>query len=177
MYRFAAKLFCVFHLSCLTSFSVGDFECFLVYMCPSDAPTTLPPSTTPPLHPIPADPTALLGTRASDPALAGNRGTVPPDTSPQALPLRPLSFPLRFLLPCKHFTFAILISCQGSEILSPCIQKGFLLSKYSIYCPLGISETSVLLCPQTSKKQMSDPAENVWPQETSHHQSKRCVRA
>lgn len=30
-----------------------------------------------------------------------------------------------------HFAFAILISCQGSNILSHCIQKGFLLSKYS----------------------------------------------
>uniref|UniRef100_A0A3B4XXP6 Cell adhesion molecule 2a n=1 Tax=Seriola lalandi dorsalis TaxID=1841481 RepID=A0A3B4XXP6_SERLL len=39
------------------------------------APTTLPPSTTPPLHPIPPDPTALLGTHASDPTVTGNRGT------------------------------------------------------------------------------------------------------
>uniref|UniRef100_A0A674NGC7 Cell adhesion molecule 2a n=1 Tax=Takifugu rubripes TaxID=31033 RepID=A0A674NGC7_TAKRU len=38
-----------------------------------DTPTTLPPSTTPPLHPNPADHTVLLGTRASDPALTGDR--------------------------------------------------------------------------------------------------------
>lgn len=88
-------------------------------------------------------------------------------------------FSQRFLLPCErsfYFCYSNFMSrVQGS--LSHCIQKGFLLSKYSIYCPLGISETSVLLCPQTSKKQMSGPAENVWPQETSHHHSKRCVCA
>ncbi|XP_006800117.1 cell adhesion molecule 2a isoform X1 [Neolamprologus brichardi] len=38
-----------------------------------DAPTTLPPPTTPPLHPIPPDPTALLGSHASDPTVTGNR--------------------------------------------------------------------------------------------------------
>ncbi|TKS82944.1 Cell adhesion molecule 2 [Collichthys lucidus] len=38
-----------------------------------DAPTNLPPSTTPPLHPIPPDSTALLGTHASDPTVTGNR--------------------------------------------------------------------------------------------------------
>lgn len=116
-----------FSFKLLNFISVGDFECFLVYMCPSDVPTTLPPSTTPPLHPIPADPTALLGTRTSDPALAGNRGTVPPDTSPQALPLHPLCFPLALLqLSSQNISFypvniqfncAILISCQGSKIL------------------------------------------------------------
>ncbi|KAJ4930221.1 hypothetical protein JOQ06_019227 [Pogonophryne albipinna] len=36
-----------------------------------DVPTTLPPSTTLPLHPIPADPTAQLGTH--DPTVTGNR--------------------------------------------------------------------------------------------------------
>lgn len=81
----------------LNVISIGDFECFLVYMCPSDAPTTLLPSTTSPLHPIPADPTALLGIHTSNPVLAGgNRGTVPSDTSPQALPLNPLRFLLCF---------------------------------------------------------------------------------
>lgn len=97
-----------FSFKLLNFISVGNFECFLVYICPSDAPTTLPPSTTPPLHPIPADPTALLGTRASDPALAGNRGTVPPDTSPQALPLHPLRFPLCFCSSAlRTFPFAL----------------------------------------------------------------------
>ncbi|XP_010766712.1 cell adhesion molecule 2-like [Notothenia coriiceps] len=36
-----------------------------------DVPTTLPPSTTLPLHPIPPDPTAQLGTH--DPTVTGNR--------------------------------------------------------------------------------------------------------
>ncbi|XP_019729016.1 cell adhesion molecule 2a isoform X1 [Hippocampus comes] len=38
-----------------------------------EEPTTLPPSTTPPFHPIPPDSTALIGTLASDPAVTGNR--------------------------------------------------------------------------------------------------------
>ncbi|XP_061754567.1 cell adhesion molecule 2a isoform X2 [Nerophis ophidion] len=37
------------------------------------APTTLPPSTTPPFHVIPPDSTALVGTHASDPTVTGNR--------------------------------------------------------------------------------------------------------
>ncbi|XP_061904671.1 cell adhesion molecule 2a isoform X4 [Entelurus aequoreus] len=39
-----------------------------------EAPTTLPPSTTPPFHAIPPDSTALVGTHASDPTVTGNRG-------------------------------------------------------------------------------------------------------
>ncbi|MEQ2267687.1 Cell adhesion molecule 2, partial [Xenotaenia resolanae] len=38
-----------------------------------DAPTTLPPSTTPPLHPIPPDPTVQLSTHASDLTVTGSR--------------------------------------------------------------------------------------------------------
>ncbi|TNN51157.1 Cell adhesion molecule 2 [Liparis tanakae] len=41
-----------------------------------DIPTTPPPSTAPPLHPIPPDPTALLGAHASDPTVTGNRDHV-----------------------------------------------------------------------------------------------------
>lgn len=84
-----------------------------------------------------------------------------------------------FLLLCKHsfYFFCSNFTSRVQDSLSHCIQKEFLLNKYSIYCPLGISETSVLLCLQTSKKQMSGPAENVWPLETSHHHSKRCIRA
>lgn len=57
---------------------VVSFFC-VVYVClspPPDAPTTPPPSTTHPPHPIPPDPTALLGTHASDHTVTGNRGKV-----------------------------------------------------------------------------------------------------
>lgn len=106
---------CVYFLhNCLTSCLLVFLRCFLcpcVHLCPPDTPTTLPPSTTPPLHPNPADHTVLLGTRASDPALTGNRGTVPPHTSPRpfcmilyvslcASPAVQLSE--CFLLPCKR---------------------------------------------------------------------------
>ncbi|XP_068572002.1 cell adhesion molecule 2a isoform X3 [Cebidichthys violaceus] len=46
-----------------------------------DVPTTLPPSTTPPLHSIPPDPTALLGSHASDPTVTGNRAISLPQAS------------------------------------------------------------------------------------------------
>lgn len=124
-----------FSFKLLNLISVADFECFLVYMCPSDVPTTLPPSTTPPLHPIPADPTALLGTRASDPALPGNGGTVPADTSP-AGPFPPsFTFPSALLqlssqnvsLHPVNVLFYFCYSNFMSEVwdsLSHCIQKG-----------------------------------------------------
>lgn len=49
--------------------------------------------------------------------------------------------------------------------------KGVELFKFSVHCPLGISKTSVLLCFETSKKQMSCPTENVCSLETSHRDS------
>ncbi|TWW74674.1 Cell adhesion molecule 2 [Takifugu flavidus] len=89
-----------------------------------DTPTTLPPSTTPPLHPNPADHTVLLGTRASDPALTGDR----------------VQLSECFLLPCKR-SFHVPPSAESrvQDSLSR-IQKGFLPSKPSIYCPRGISQ-------------------------------------
>lgn len=59
--------------------------CVCLCVCPlPDDPTTLPPSTTPPSHPIPPDPTALLGSHVSDPTVTGSRGTVPPHASPHS---------------------------------------------------------------------------------------------
>lgn len=87
---FAVELFVVSSLrvGCLTSCLLVFLRCFLcpcVHLCPPDTPTTSPPSTTPPLHPNPADHTVLLGPRASEPALPADRGNVPPHTSPLAL--------------------------------------------------------------------------------------------
>lgn len=101
----------------------------------------------------------------------------PSSTFPSAL-LQLSSQNISFYPINAHFTFAILISCQGSKIAWVIVfKRGFCCPNTQSTAPLGISETSVLLCLQTSKKQMSGPAENVWPQETSHHHSKRCVRA
>lgn len=139
--------------------------CPCVHLCPPDTPTTLPPSTTPPLHPNPADHTVLLGTRASDPALTGNRGTVPPHTSPRTFCMI-LSVSLCaspavrlsecFLLPCKR-SFRVPPFLRDSNFVSRVqaspsrIQKGFLPSKHSIDCPRGIPQTSVLLCPEPQR--------------------------
>lgn len=111
--RFCLRCFSL-RVSCLTSCLLVFLRCFLcpcVHLCPPDTPTTSPPSTTPPLHPNPADHAVLLGPRASEPALTADRGTVPPHTSPPAL-LHDLSVSLCappavrlsecFLLPCER---------------------------------------------------------------------------
>lgn len=84
---FCHRPVCFAPLKYVTSHIFCCFCCIVVvflYICvclspPPDAPTT------PPLHPIPPDPTALLGTHASDPTVTGNRGTVPPHASPKPL--------------------------------------------------------------------------------------------
>lgn len=104
---------------------------FVLHMCvclspPPDAPTTPPPSTTPPLHPIPSDPTALLGTHVSDSTVTGNRGTVPHASQklPHYVPVYS-HFPLPFTTPsfcCFSLrcvtasSISIPVSCrQGKE--------------------------------------------------------------
>lgn len=173
-------------------------SCVHVSICaPPDIPTTLPPSTTPPLHPNSADRTVLLGTRTSKPALTGNRGTVPPHASPRALLHDPSRFPLRFscssqnvsfsmpLLPCQcsfyvpTSAFTILISCQGSKILWAAVfKRAFCCPNTQSTAPVAFLRLQYFCARKPRKKQMSRPAENVLPQETSHHhRSKFCVRS
>lgn len=87
---FCLRPACVALLKYLTAPCEFIFVVVVLFLCicvclspPPDTPTTLPPSTTPPLHPIPPDPTAQLGTHASDPTVTGNRGTVPRHSAPQ----------------------------------------------------------------------------------------------
>lgn len=149
------------HLSCLPSCLLVFLSCFLcpcVHLCPPDTPTTLPPSTTPPLHPNPADHTVLLGTRASDPALTGDRGTVPPHTSPQALLHDPLRFPLRFscssalrMFPFALQTFILCSSICGVKgpRFSESYSKGvFAVQTFHLLPPWHFS---VLLCPEPQR--------------------------
>lgn len=78
------KSICYFWFSFHPSVSIIFFICY-IYVClcpPPDVPTTLPPSTTPLLHPIPPDSTAQLSTHASDPT--DSRGTVTINVEPRA---------------------------------------------------------------------------------------------
>lgn len=70
-------------------------------------------------------------------------------------------------VPCYVFYIKDII--QSSRV--PFCSNSVNHLKYSIHCPFGLSKTSALLCPETSKKQMSCPLE------MSHHDSLCCVRA
>lgn len=129
-----------------------------VRLCPPDTPTTSPPSTTPPLHPNPADRSVLSGTGASDPA--GDRGTVAPGAPPRALCMSrylPLSCPSALSLSFWPLNVPLVLlrlrrrSNSTSRVRDPPTPRGFLPSKRSLSCPpppRGISQTSELLLPE-----------------------------